>query len=43
MISICCPLCYEVYQKRAETFLALRVLRKEQGKLAHGGHTDLDG
>jgi hypothetical protein len=30
MISICCPLCYETYQKKPSYYLALRALRKTQ-------------
>ena len=27
MIALCCPLCFEVYQKNPQRFLALRALR----------------
>ena len=30
MISICCPLCFDVYQKRPDFFLGLRALRAAQ-------------
>ena len=33
MISICCPLCYDVYQKRPDFFLALRTLRAGAEKI----------
>jgi hypothetical protein len=33
MISICCPLCYEVYQKKPKHFLAMRAMRVVQERL----------
>jgi hypothetical protein len=43
MISICCPLCYEAYQKRPSSFLALRALRVAQRRAIHRGGGEIDG
>jgi hypothetical protein len=39
MISICCPLCFEAYQKRPDVYLALRALRIAQSRSIHRGDT----
>jgi YHS domain-containing protein len=43
MISICCPLCYEAYQKRPSSFLALRALRAAQRRATKRGDAEVDG
>ena len=30
MISICCPVCYDMYKKKPDYFLAMRALRAAQ-------------
>lgn len=42
MISICCPLCYDVYQKRPNFFLALRALRVGQKGAIQPGNIEID-
>jgi hypothetical protein len=43
MIAICCPLCYEVYQKKPSHFLALRAIRATQRRAVHRGDSEIDG
>jgi hypothetical protein len=40
MISICCPLCYEVYPKKQNYFLAVREIRVAQRRAIQRGDTD---
>jgi hypothetical protein len=40
MIAICCPMCYEVYQKKPSHYLALRALRSTQRRASHRGDTE---
>jgi YHS domain-containing protein len=42
MISICCPLCYEAYQKRPSSFLALRALRVAQKRSIEPENIEID-
>jgi hypothetical protein len=42
MISICCPLCYEAYQKRPSSFLALRALRVAQKRSIQPENIEID-
>ena len=42
MISICCPLCYEAYQKRPSSFLALRALRAAHERSIQPGNIEID-
>jgi len=42
MIAICCPMCYEVYQKKPSHYLALRALRSTQRRASHRGDTEPD-
>jgi len=43
MIAICCPLCYEFYQKRPSHFLALRAIRMIEKRAMNRGDTETDG
>jgi uncharacterized CHY-type Zn-finger protein len=42
MIAICCPLCYEFYQKKPSHYLALRAIRATQRRASHRGDTETD-
>jgi len=43
MIAICCPLCYEVYQKKPGYFLALRAIKVTERRAKHRGDTEING
>jgi hypothetical protein len=43
MIAICCPLCYETYQKKPSHYLALRAIRMAQRRAIHRGDTHVAG
>ena len=43
MIAICCPACYEIYQKKPNYFLALRAIRMAERRAIHRGGTGVDG
>lgn len=43
MIAICCPACYEIYQKKPNHFLALRAIRMAERRAIHCGDTRVDG
>ena len=43
MIAICCPLCYEVYQKRPSHFLGMKAFRAAERRANHPRDTEIDG